>query len=183
MTFLVEAYAFFYQLADSFAFLVLCGLIILVACLGKFGGGALASYILLRDMPAGVDPLGYYLPPYSYAVGQVLGQAIGAVRASHDVVSASVTDEKDRRYELVHRSDVVFHLAAAVGGIRASPRGGDRAAAEVNDFCRRLEADGRLRVQVVVDEAAGGAALPEHLRGLDDPRNDCRRFRDCKAVR
>jgi branched-chain amino acid transport system substrate-binding protein len=29
-----------------------------------------------RADKAGVDPLGYYLPPYSYAVGQVLGQAI-----------------------------------------------------------------------------------------------------------
>jgi branched-chain amino acid transport system substrate-binding protein len=29
-----------------------------------------------RAEKAGVDPLGYYLPPYSYAVGQVLGQAI-----------------------------------------------------------------------------------------------------------
>ncbi len=29
-----------------------------------------------RAEKAGVDPLGYYLPPYSYAVGQVLAQAI-----------------------------------------------------------------------------------------------------------
>ena len=29
-----------------------------------------------RAERAGVDPLGYYLPPYSYAVGQVLAQAI-----------------------------------------------------------------------------------------------------------
>jgi branched-chain amino acid transport system substrate-binding protein len=31
-----------------------------------------------RAEKAGVDPLGYYLPPYSYAVGQVLSQAIEA---------------------------------------------------------------------------------------------------------
>jgi branched-chain amino acid transport system substrate-binding protein len=28
-----------------------------------------------------VDPLGYYLPPYSYAVGQVLGQAVEATKS------------------------------------------------------------------------------------------------------
>ena len=28
-----------------------------------------------------MDPLGYYLPPYSYAVGQVLGQAVEAVKS------------------------------------------------------------------------------------------------------
>jgi len=33
-----------------------------------------------RAEKAGVDPLGYYLPPYSYAVGQVLGQAIEATK-------------------------------------------------------------------------------------------------------
>src|SRR5881396_3459729 len=35
-----------------------------------------------RAEKAGVDPLGYYLPPYSYAVGQVLAQAIEIGRAS-----------------------------------------------------------------------------------------------------
>ena len=35
----------------------------------------------LRAEKAGVDPLGYYLPPYSYAVGQVLGQAIEATKS------------------------------------------------------------------------------------------------------
>src|SRR5207245_9796238 len=33
-----------------------------------------------RAEKAGVDSLGYYLPPYSYAVGQVLGQAIEATK-------------------------------------------------------------------------------------------------------
>jgi branched-chain amino acid transport system substrate-binding protein len=33
-----------------------------------------------RAEKAGVDPLGYYLPPYSYAVGQVLGQAVEATK-------------------------------------------------------------------------------------------------------
>jgi branched-chain amino acid transport system substrate-binding protein len=33
-----------------------------------------------RAEKAGVDPLGYYLPPYSYAVGQVLAQAITATK-------------------------------------------------------------------------------------------------------
>jgi branched-chain amino acid transport system substrate-binding protein len=33
-----------------------------------------------RAEKAGVDPLGYYLPPYSYAVVQVLGQAIEATK-------------------------------------------------------------------------------------------------------
>jgi branched-chain amino acid transport system substrate-binding protein len=34
-----------------------------------------------RAEKAGVDPLGYYLPPYSYAVVQVLGQAIEATKS------------------------------------------------------------------------------------------------------
>ena len=33
-----------------------------------------------RAVKAGVDPLGYYLPPYSYATGQVLAQAIEATK-------------------------------------------------------------------------------------------------------
>ena len=33
-----------------------------------------------RAEKAGVDPLGYYLPPYSYATGQVLAQAIEATK-------------------------------------------------------------------------------------------------------
>src|SRR5580765_5222927 len=33
-----------------------------------------------RAEKAGVDPLGYYLPPYSYATGQVLDQAITATK-------------------------------------------------------------------------------------------------------
>jgi branched-chain amino acid transport system substrate-binding protein len=33
-----------------------------------------------RAEKAGVDPLGYYLPPYSYAVVQVLGQAVEATK-------------------------------------------------------------------------------------------------------
>jgi branched-chain amino acid transport system substrate-binding protein len=34
-----------------------------------------------RAEKAGVDPLGYYLPPYSYAAGQVLGQAIETTKS------------------------------------------------------------------------------------------------------
>ena len=34
-----------------------------------------------RAEKAGVDSLGYYLPPYSYAVGQVLGQAVEGTRS------------------------------------------------------------------------------------------------------
>jgi branched-chain amino acid transport system substrate-binding protein len=34
-----------------------------------------------RAEKAGVDPLGYYLPPYSYAVVQVLGQAIESTKS------------------------------------------------------------------------------------------------------
>jgi branched-chain amino acid transport system substrate-binding protein len=36
----------------------------------------------LRAEKAGVDPLGYYLPPYSYAVGQVLAQAVEATKGT-----------------------------------------------------------------------------------------------------
>ena len=35
----------------------------------------------VRAEKAGVDPLGYYLPPYSYAVGQVLAQAVEATKS------------------------------------------------------------------------------------------------------
>jgi len=35
----------------------------------------------LRAEKAGVDPLGYYLPPYSYALVQVLGQAVEATKS------------------------------------------------------------------------------------------------------
>ena len=35
----------------------------------------------VRAEKDGVDPLGYYLPPYSYAVGQVLGQAVEATKS------------------------------------------------------------------------------------------------------
>jgi branched-chain amino acid transport system substrate-binding protein len=34
-----------------------------------------------RAEKAGVDPLGYYLPPYSYALVQVLGQAVEATKS------------------------------------------------------------------------------------------------------
>jgi branched-chain amino acid transport system substrate-binding protein len=33
-----------------------------------------------RAEKAGVDPLGYYLPPYSFALVQVLGQAVEATK-------------------------------------------------------------------------------------------------------
>jgi branched-chain amino acid transport system substrate-binding protein len=33
-----------------------------------------------RAEKAGVDPLGYYLPPYSYAVGQVIAQSVTATK-------------------------------------------------------------------------------------------------------
>ena len=35
-----------------------------------------------------VDPLGYYLPPFNYAIGQMLEQAIGATRSLDDKVLA-----------------------------------------------------------------------------------------------
>ena len=41
-----------------------------------------------RAEKAGVDPLGYYLPPYSYATGQVLAQAIEATERSQLAVTA-----------------------------------------------------------------------------------------------
>ena len=34
-----------------------------------------------RAEKAGVDPLGYYLPPYAYAMIQVLGQAVEATKS------------------------------------------------------------------------------------------------------
>jgi branched-chain amino acid transport system substrate-binding protein len=36
-----------------------------------------------------VDPLGYYLPPFNYAIGQILEQAVGATKSlDHKVLAA-----------------------------------------------------------------------------------------------
>jgi branched-chain amino acid transport system substrate-binding protein len=46
-------------------------------------GGFLSRYSK-RAIKANVDPLGFYLPPFAYAIGQLLEQAIGATRSLQD---------------------------------------------------------------------------------------------------
>ena len=41
-----------------------------------------------RAVAAKVDPLGYYLPPFNYAIGQMLEQAVGATKSIDDKVLA-----------------------------------------------------------------------------------------------
>ena len=41
-----------------------------------------------RAIEAKVDPLGFYLPPFAYAIGQMLEQAVGATRSLQDAALA-----------------------------------------------------------------------------------------------
>ena len=62
-----------------------------------------------RARDAGVDPLGFYLPPYSYAIGQILAQAVRATN--------SLDHEKLAQYI---RSN---EMKTIVGDIRFAPGG------------------------------------------------------------
>jgi branched-chain amino acid transport system substrate-binding protein len=57
-----------------------------------------------RARDAGVDPLGFYLPPYSYAIGQILAQAVQATN--------SLDHAKLAQYIRSHEMNTI------VGGIR-----------------------------------------------------------------
>ena len=78
MTFLIEAYAFFYQLADSFAFLVLCGLGLAII-FGMMGVINLAhgelimcgAYVTVLSARAGL-PL-----PFAMLCGTLAGGLVG----------------------------------------------------------------------------------------------------------
>jgi branched-chain amino acid transport system substrate-binding protein len=58
---------------------------------------------------ANVDPLGFYLPPYDYAIGQILAQAVTATKSlDHKVLADYI-----RGHE----------IKTIVGGIRYGPNG------------------------------------------------------------
>lgn len=62
-----------------------------------------------RAQQAGVDPLGFYLPLYDYAIGQILAQAVTATK--------SLDHKKLAQYIRAHEMKTV------VGGIRYGPGG------------------------------------------------------------
>jgi len=68
-----------------------------------------------RAIDAKVDPLGYYLPPFEYAIGQMLEQAIGATRSLQDRAIA----EHLRRNEM---KTIVGPIRYAADGEWAQPR-------------------------------------------------------------
>jgi branched-chain amino acid transport system substrate-binding protein len=58
---------------------------------------------------AGVDPLGFYLPPFDYAIGQILAQAVTATKSlDHKVLARYIRDNE---------------IKTIVGGIRYGPTG------------------------------------------------------------
>ena len=62
-----------------------------------------------RARQANVDPLGFYLPPYDYAIGQLLEQAVSATKSlDHKVLAAYLRDNE---------------LKTIVGPIRYGPTG------------------------------------------------------------
>ncbi len=62
-----------------------------------------------RARDAGVDPLGFYLPPFSYAIGQILAQAVTATN--------SLDHEKLAKY--IHTNE----MKTIVGNLRFGPGG------------------------------------------------------------
>ena len=62
-----------------------------------------------RAKQANVDPLGFYLPPYDYAIGELLAQAVGATRSLDHKVLAQYFRSRE--------------LKTIVGSIRYGPTG------------------------------------------------------------
>jgi branched-chain amino acid transport system substrate-binding protein len=61
-----------------------------------------------------VDPLGYYLPPFNYAIGQMLEQAINGTK--------SIDQKKLAQYLHTHTMDtIVGPISFAADGERAKP--------------------------------------------------------------
>ena len=56
--------------------------------MGYEGMEAFLSRYSQRALEAKVDPLGFYLPPFAYAIGQMLEQAAGATRSLQDAALA-----------------------------------------------------------------------------------------------
>ena len=68
-----------------------------------------------RARDAGVDPLGYYLPPYSYAIGQILAQAVEATN--------SLDHNKLAQYIRSHEMNtIVGDIRFGAGGEWKKPR-------------------------------------------------------------
>ena len=62
-----------------------------------------------RAKQANVDPLGFYVPPFDYAIGQLLAQAVSATRSlDHAVLAKYIRDNE---------------IKTIVGGIRYGPGG------------------------------------------------------------
>jgi branched-chain amino acid transport system substrate-binding protein len=62
-----------------------------------------------RAKDAGVDPLGFYLPPFDYAIGQILAQAVTATKSlDHKVLARYIRDNE---------------IKTIVGNIRYGPSG------------------------------------------------------------
>jgi len=63
----------------------------------------------VRARQANVDPLGFYVPPFDYAIGQLLAQAVTATRSlDHQVLAKYIRDNE---------------IKTIVGGIRYGPTG------------------------------------------------------------
>jgi branched-chain amino acid transport system substrate-binding protein len=62
-----------------------------------------------RAKDANVDPLGFYLPPYNYAIGQILAQAVAATKSLDHAVLAKYIREHE--------------MKTIVGNIRFGPTG------------------------------------------------------------
>jgi branched-chain amino acid transport system substrate-binding protein len=62
-----------------------------------------------RAKQANVDPLGFYVPPFDYAIGQLLAQAVSATRSLEHAVLAKYIRENE--------------IKTIVGGIRYGPGG------------------------------------------------------------
>jgi branched-chain amino acid transport system substrate-binding protein len=68
-----------------------------------------------RARDAGVDPLGFYLPPYSYAIGQILAQAVEATGSlDHDKLAEYI-----RSHEM---NTIVGDIRFGAGGEWDQPR-------------------------------------------------------------
>ena len=68
-----------------------------------------------RAIDAKVDPLGFYLPPFEYAIGQILEQAVAATRSLQDRAIA----EHLRRNEMM---TIVGPIRYGADGEWAQPR-------------------------------------------------------------
>jgi branched-chain amino acid transport system substrate-binding protein len=68
-----------------------------------------------RAKDAGVDPLGFYLPPFDYAIGQLLAQAIGATKSLDHKVLARYLRENEVK-------TIVGNIRYGATGEWATPR-------------------------------------------------------------